>query len=203
MANVKIGVWQAVVSVLGTQRRKKEPAAQAAPNMTATAVKVANADDADRNNGSRTPRPETGDVAPRVESTRCDDHPLYILQPVSVEFLLPGCSEPTKQAVSRCPKAGCHRHYVPELGYFILSGEERAFHAVGDRRTCAVHEDRHMAVAKASGEFLWACLESGCTRRAPYEAPDPATRNRVSCVSNTETKMANIGIGAIPAAIDA
>jgi hypothetical protein len=111
-------------------------------------------------------------VEVKIESTRCDLHPLYVLRPAKIDILLPGSDAPAQVRAEHCPKQGCDRHYLSEHGYFpFVPGETSTIGGSDERLRCTVHEDYYMALAKTNVGFAWACLHAGCTHSAPYQEP--------------------------------
>lgn len=113
--------------------------------------------------------PITGDVEIKIESTRCDLHPLYVLRPTVIEILSPPSATPRKIMASSCTKQGCDRHYLPACGYFtFVRGQDPTVCGLDGKPACSIHKGNYMALVKANGHFAWACLNSGCPQRIPY-----------------------------------
>lgn len=115
--------------------------------------------------------PKSHPIEINIESTRCDLHPLYVLRPVTIQVTPPGSDTPVQLRAVQCPKEGCDRHYLPEYGYFpFTAGVDSKISDVTAKIPCTVHEHSYMAVAKAGGNFAWACLQAGCRQTAPYQS---------------------------------
>lgn len=113
--------------------------------------------------------PITGDVAFKIESTRCDLHPLYVLRPTAIEILSADSATPRRIMASSCTKQGCDRHYLPTCGYFIfVRGQDPTVCGLDGKPACSIHKGNYMALVKANGHFAWACLNLGCGQRVPY-----------------------------------
>ena len=113
--------------------------------------------------------PITADVEIKIESTRCDLHPLYVLRPTVIEILSPDSATPRKIMASSCTKQGCGRHYLPACGYFaFVRGQDPTVSGLDGKPVCSIHKGNYMALVKANGHFAWACLNSGCAQRVPY-----------------------------------
>jgi hypothetical protein len=122
------------------------------------------------------PQPAAAEVEPepdiKIDSTRCDLHPLYLLRNTSIGIVVPSSATTTKVSASYCMKIDCSRHYIPEFGYFaFVEGESTHPTPSTTGSKCPKH-DRYLALAKANGEFMWACLEPGCRSTAPYQEPE-------------------------------
>jgi hypothetical protein len=114
--------------------------------------------------------PVSGEVAIKIESTRCDVHPLYVLRPTVIEILSPVSNTARRIKASCCTKHGCDRHYLAECGYFdFVRGHEPAVSGLDAKPACSIHKGNYMALVKANGHFAWACLNSGCAQRLPYQ----------------------------------
>jgi len=113
--------------------------------------------------------PISGDVEIKIESTRCDLHPLYVLRPTVIEILSPASATPCKIMASSCTKQGCDRHYLPACGYFaFVRGQDPTVSGLDGKPACSIHKGNYMALVKANGNFTWACLNSGCAQKVPY-----------------------------------
>jgi hypothetical protein len=113
--------------------------------------------------------PISGDVEIKIESTRCDLHPLYVLRPTVIEILSPGSDTPRKIMASSCTKQECDRHYLPACGYFaFVKGQDPTVSGLDGKPACSIHKGNYMALVKTNGHFAWACLSSGCAQRVPY-----------------------------------
>ena len=114
--------------------------------------------------------PISGDGEIKIESTRCDLHPLYVLHPTVIEILFPGSTTPRKIRTSCCTKEGCDRHYLAECGYFaFVRGQDPTVSGLDRKPACSIHKSRYMALVKTNGHFVWACLKSGCAQTLPYQ----------------------------------
>ena len=125
---------------------------------------------ADKNQGtSNAPEGVQGcdDPELKMQSARCDLHPLYLFRAVFIEM---ASVETSKVKAQRCTNTICNRHYSAELGYFHFSaGEPPDMGKVELKPKCDLnHERRYMVVTKINGLFLWACPEAGCLNTLPY-----------------------------------
>src|SRR6185437_14918732 len=113
----------------------------------------------------------SGDCELKLQSSRCDLHPLYPLRDAATQII---SSAPIK--APGCTKAGCNRHYCPEQGYFnLVAGVASSLEECEVERSCELnHERRYMVVTKIEGRFVWACPEAGCLHSIPYAEPEPA-----------------------------
>ena len=137
--------------------------------------------------------PEIADARLKLESARCDLHPLYPLLSATIEVQLP--SDPVaplgvaqskahspRMKVLRCTKAQCDRHYTSEFGYFCFTaGHPSQISEIKTTPDCRVnHDTRYLLVTKIGGHFLWACPEEGCTNANPYVEALPKNEEAAS-----------------------
>ena len=116
--------------------------------------------------------PISGDGEIKIESTRCDLHPLYVLCPTVIEILFPGSTAPRKIRAWCCTKQGCDRHYLAECGYFaFVTGQDPTVRGLDGKPACSIHKGNYMALVKTDGHFAWACLNLGCAQTVPYQEP--------------------------------
>jgi hypothetical protein len=114
--------------------------------------------------------PISGNGEIKIESTRCDLHPLYVLRPTVIEILFPGSTTPRLIRASCCTNQGCDRHYLAEYGYFaFVRGQEPTVSGLDGKPACSIHKGNYMALVKTDGHFAWACLNSGCAQTVPYQ----------------------------------
>ena len=157
-------------TVLGSGRRRRrenvpDNDCPAAPPSGISAEQDVPSPSSPRGNGL----PISGDVVIKIESTRCDLHPLYVLCPTVIEILSPASATPRKIMASSCTKEGCDRHYLSACGYFaFVRGQDPTVCGLDGKPACSIHKGNYMALVKANGHFAWACLNSGCAQRVPY-----------------------------------
>jgi hypothetical protein len=108
----------------------------------------------------------------KMDSSRCDLHPLYRLNVVRIPTKSPTNANANMKALC-CTKSTCDRQYASEWGYFrLIAGESYDFGALETKPRCEInHDRRYMVVTKLNGRFLWACPEAGCRNAIPYEEP--------------------------------
>jgi hypothetical protein len=113
----------------------------------------------------------TGDAQLKMESARCDLHPLYRLGDAVIERQGTLSLDAVKVQALHCSKIGCNRYYTPEYGYFwFVAGEPLDFRGEEGKPKCSLnHESQYMIVAKSSEAFLWVCPEPGCTNGVAYQ----------------------------------
>lgn len=113
-----------------------------------------------------------GDAYIKMESSRCDLHPLYRLRQTAIELLPPHDRAEIKAL--RCTRAACRQHYCTDSGYFqFVAGGPPDFGEMKAKQKCdRNHELRYMVVTKLDGGFFWACPEQGCTDTVLYIEPE-------------------------------